>query len=49
MASITHFGDYAITEMKEHLRDRGLPPESAGAARHYCGSFLSNWKRWTWS
>lgn len=25
MASITHFGNYTITEMKEHLRDRGLP------------------------
>jgi imidazole glycerol phosphate synthase subunit HisF len=23
--SITHFGNYTITEMKEHLRDRGLP------------------------
>lgn len=25
MASITHFGDYTITQMKEHLRHRGLP------------------------
>ena len=25
MASITHFGDFTITQMKEHLRDRGLP------------------------
>ena len=25
MASITHFGNYTITEMKEHLRDRGIP------------------------
>jgi cyclase len=25
MASITHFGNYTITQMKEHLRDRGLP------------------------
>jgi len=25
MASITHFGNYTITEMKEHLHDRGLP------------------------
>jgi imidazole glycerol phosphate synthase subunit HisF len=25
MASITHFGNYTITEIKEHLRDRGLP------------------------
>jgi len=25
MASITHFGNYTITEMKEHLQNRGLP------------------------
>jgi cyclase len=25
MASITHFGNYTITEIKEYLRDRGLP------------------------
>jgi len=25
MASITHFGDFTITQIKEHLRDRGLP------------------------
>jgi len=25
MASITHFGDFTITQMKEYLRDRGLP------------------------
>ena len=25
MASITHFGDYTIRQMKEYLRDRGLP------------------------
>jgi cyclase len=25
MASITHFGNYTIREMKEHLRDRGIP------------------------
>jgi cyclase len=25
MASITHFGNYTITQMKEYLRDRGLP------------------------
>jgi cyclase len=25
MASITHFGNYTITQMKEHLRDRGIP------------------------
>ncbi len=25
MASITHFGDFTITRMKEYLRDRGLP------------------------
>ena len=25
MASITHFGNYTIKEMKEHLRDRGIP------------------------
>jgi cyclase len=25
MASITHFGNYTIREMKEHLRDKGIP------------------------
>jgi len=25
MASITHFGDFTINQMKEHLRNRGLP------------------------
>jgi cyclase len=25
MASITHFGNYTITQIKEYLRDRGLP------------------------
>ena len=25
MASITHFDNYTITQMKEYLRDRGLP------------------------
>jgi len=25
MASITHFGNYTIHQIKEHLRDRGLP------------------------
>ncbi len=25
MASITHFGNYTITEMKQHLQNRGLP------------------------
>jgi cyclase len=25
MASITHFGDFTITQMKEYLRHRGLP------------------------
>lgn len=25
MASITHFGNYTITEMKEHLQQRGIP------------------------
>jgi len=25
MASITHFGNYNIRQMKEHLRDRGIP------------------------
>jgi imidazoleglycerol phosphate synthase cyclase subunit len=25
MASITHFGNFTITQMKEYLRDRGLP------------------------
>jgi len=25
MASITHFGNYTITQMKEYLRDRGIP------------------------
>ncbi len=25
MASITHFGNYTITEMKEHLKKRGIP------------------------
>jgi len=25
MASITHFGNYTIKQMKEHLRDRGIP------------------------
>jgi imidazole glycerol phosphate synthase subunit HisF len=25
MASITHFGDFTITQMKEYLRTRGLP------------------------
>jgi len=25
MASITHFGNYTIRQMKEHLRDRGIP------------------------
>ncbi len=25
MASITHFGDFTITQIKEYLRDRGLP------------------------
>lgn len=24
MASITHFGDYTITEMKEYLANRGI-------------------------
>jgi len=25
MASITHLGNFTINQMKEHLRDRGLP------------------------
>ena len=25
MASITHFGDFTINQMKEYLRNRGLP------------------------
>ena len=25
MASITHFGNYTIKQMKEYLRDRGIP------------------------
>jgi len=25
MASITHFGNYNIRQMKEYLRDRGIP------------------------
>ncbi|MHC4365433.1 MAG: imidazole glycerol phosphate synthase subunit HisF, partial [Planctomycetota bacterium] len=25
MASITHFQNYTITQMKEYLRDRGIP------------------------
>jgi cyclase len=25
MASITHFGNYTIRQMKEHLRDKGIP------------------------
>jgi len=25
MASITHFGNCTVTQMREYLRDRGLP------------------------